>query len=172
MPFKLRAIITIIAAPILLVVSLNIEVLAAGPGWDRILAVGYPSVIEALTRPWAFALAAYIVGVACGVWLHWLAVGAYRRLFHKPEPEDRLFALVDDCRQAVAEYYQDDKENNFRNFIITKPSYLAIRSYLSTDTLKSLERLRTVMVSSGGALDPYAQTLLVDLDRIESHRAE
>lgn len=74
----LRTIITIIAAPFVPIVYLNIEVLAESLGWDALLLAGYPVMTDLLTQSWVFALASFVVGMAFGVWVHWYAAGKTR----------------------------------------------------------------------------------------------
>jgi hypothetical protein len=82
----LRIIVTIVAAPFLVVAYLNIEVLANSLGWDIVLLDRYPAMADLLTRPWVFALAAFIVGVSFGLWTHYFATKVDRK--RKQQPPD------------------------------------------------------------------------------------
>jgi hypothetical protein len=75
----LRSAATVVATPLLLVLYLNIEVLAAKRGWDTVLSAWAPAMTEFVTQPWVFAVAAFGVGIAIGAWVHWLAIRVDRR---------------------------------------------------------------------------------------------
>lgn len=68
-----RIITTVVAAPFLAILYLNIEVIAAANGWDVLLLQMAPTMSDLVTQPWLFALSSFFVGVACGVWMHWIA---------------------------------------------------------------------------------------------------
>ena len=69
-----RRALSLLAVPFFVVISLNIQELAALTGWDQVLARWFPAMYDFLTQPWVYALSAFVVGIAGGIWLHYFAI--------------------------------------------------------------------------------------------------
>lgn len=104
-----RLALTVLSAPLLVVLYLNIEKLAEREGWDTLLADGVapasgPSpLLELLTTPTAFAAATFVIGLAIGVWIDTLLVRRERLIGPPVSPNPDKIARIN---EHVAEIFK------------------------------------------------------------------